>query len=175
MALAAGLSLACASGYATTYWTKEAKEAYEECLARWKDVDGIWEGRLFTPGANIGGPYDKRVEVRLIFGRKGTTLLVKRDLQHTWKRVGDDPSPARRKTDLVIRVRAIDAKDPRWHQIVFSRLRESSARVVYTRGQVDARPGEVVSVEGMKAGTVVREGTPVPTGLEAELWGCVPK
>jgi hypothetical protein len=43
MALAAGLGLSCALGDATTYVTREAREAYEECLARWKDVDCIWE------------------------------------------------------------------------------------------------------------------------------------
>jgi hypothetical protein len=130
---------------------------------------------LLTPGADIGGLYDKRVNVRLVFSRNGTTLLVKDELQQPWERVGDDPVPAKRKTDLVVSVRAKNSKDPRGHQIVFTRFRESSARVVYSRGQIDPRPSEVVSMEDMRAGAVVREGSPVPTGLAAELWECVPK
>lgn len=175
IALAAGLGLSCALGDATTYVTREGREAYEECLARWKDVDGIWEGQLLTPGADIGGPYDERVSVRLVFGLKGTTLLVKDELQQPWETVGDDPVPAKRKTDFVVRVRAKDSKDPRGHQIVFTRLRESSARVIYSRGQIDPRPGEVVSMEKMRAGVVVRQGSPVPTGLSAQLGECVPR
>jgi hypothetical protein len=175
MALAAGLGLWCALADATSYVTREAREAYEECLARWKDVDGAWEGQLLTPGADMGGPYDKRVNVRLIFSRKGTTLLVKDEPQQPWERVGEDPVAAKRKTDLVIRVRAKDSKDPRGHQIVFTRLRESSARVTYSRGQIDPRPGEVVLMNDMKAGAVVREGSPVPAALAAEPWKCVPE
>jgi hypothetical protein len=175
MALAAGLGLTCALGDATTTVTKEAREAYAECLARWKDVEGIWEGQLLTPGADIGGPYDKRVNVRLVFSANGTTLLVKDQVQQPWETVGIDPVPAKGKTNLMVRVRAKDSKDPRGHQIVFSRHRESSARVIYSRGQIDPRPGEVVSMGDMRAGLVVREGSPAPTGLAAELWECVPK
>lgn len=175
MALAAGLCLSCALGDATTYVTREGLKAYEECVARWKDVDGIWEGRLLTPGADIGGPYDKRVSVRLVFSRSGTTLLVKDELQQPWGTVGDDPVPAKRKTDFVVRVRARDSKDPTGHQIVFNRLRESSASVIYSRGQIEPKPGEVVSMEKMRSGVVVRQGSPVPTGLSAQLGECARK
>jgi hypothetical protein len=175
LALAAGLGLSCASALATIYLTKEAKAASEECLARWKDVDGIWEGQLLTPGADIGGPYDKRVFVRLVFSRAGTTLLLKGELRRPWQVVGDDPSAATRKTTLAIGVQGNDAKDPRGHQLVFNRLRESSAQLIYSRGQINPKPGEVVSMGDMKAGVVVREGSPIPTGLAAELWECVPK
>ena len=175
LALAAAVGLSCASGLATSYWTKEGRAAYEECLVRWKDLDGIWEGQLLTPGADIGGPYDKRIYVKLVFSRTGTTLLVKDELRRPWQVVGDDPSPATVKTNLRVRVQGNDAKDPRGHELVFNRLRESSAKLIYSRGQINPKPGEVVSLGDMKAGVVVREGSPIPTGIAAELWECVPK
>ena len=173
--LAAWLALSGESGRATSYVTKEGLAAHAECLARWKDVDGVWEGQLSTPGVDVGGPYDKRIYVRLVFSRSGTTLLVKDRPDQAWKRLGDDPSPPNDKSRLLVIVRTNDSKDPRNHAISFSRLRESSAKLVYSRVKADPRPGEAVSTEDLRSGVVVREGSPVPTGLAAELWECVPK
>lgn len=168
-AVATWCALWCASASPTTYWTKEDRAAFEECLVRWKDVDGAWEGQLLTPGAEVGGPYDKRIHVRLVFSRNGTTLLVRDVPQRPWKKVGDDPSPAISKTKLLVSVQGSDAKDPRGHQISFERVRESSAKLIYSRGPIDPKPGETVSMGDMRSGVVVREGTTVPTGPGAEV------
>jgi hypothetical protein len=175
LAFSAGLGLWCASGLATTYVTKEAQAAYDECLARWKDVDGVWEGRLLTPGADVGSPYDKRIYVRLVFDSTGTTLLVKDKLRQPWRMVGKDSSPPRRKTDLSVRVQGSDPKDQRGHLLVFNRLREASATLIYSRGPINPQAGEVVSLGDMRSGVVVREGSAIPTGLDAQVWECLPK
>lgn len=174
-ALTGLLSLPLAFANATTYVTKEALEAYVQCTEKWKDVDGVWEGKLLTPGADIGGPYDKRVDVRLVFSRTGTTLQVKDKPKQAWQMVGDDPVPARGKTRLVVSVPSKDSKNPRGHQIVFTRLSESSARVIYSRGQINPKPSENVSMTDMRSGGAVREGSPASPVLGVEVSECGPR
>ncbi len=164
---AACIFLSCASGYATTIWTKQDQAAYEECLARWKEVDGAWEGLLSTPGAEAGSRYSKTVFIRLVFTREGTTLLVKNAPGQSWHRIGSDSNVPRVKTDLLVQVMGDSQNRLEGHSVTFTRMSETVASVIYSRGPIHANPGEVISMHDLRTGVVAREGFPVPTGLEA--------
>lgn len=174
LVLSASLCLSCVVVDANTYKAVQSPEAYERCMAKLTKIDGVWQGRLLTPGADEGGPYDKRVDVRLVFSRTDTTLLVKLKPEQPWRKVGNDPVPAQSKTDLIVNVPSKDARDPLGHQVVFIRLDDSSASVIYSRGQIAPKPGEKVAMTDMRAGVAVREGSPVPTGPVTLRSPCAP-
>lgn len=170
VALTGGVGLLCMAVRATTYISQEDMKAISACLAKWKAVDGIWEGEASTPGAVRGEGRYQRVGVRLEFSRSGTILLVKDKWWQPWVRVGVDPEPVMAKTDFSVRMKG--PVEPRDHYLVFNRLRESSAKVTYSRQWTDERPGNAIVRQHLRGGVVARLGSPVPTGLEAELWEC---
>lgn len=174
LALSASLCLWCVVADATTYKAVQSPEAYEQCMAKLTELDGVWQGTLLTPGADEGGPYDKRVDVRLVFSRTGTTLEAKDKPEKPWRTVGDDPLPAQSKTNLIVRVPSKDARDPRGHQVVFNRMDDASANVIYSRGQIAPKAGETVAMSDLRAGVAVRERSPVPTGSVTARTPCAP-